>query len=178
MAVLEIVTYPNEILTTPAKPVEQVDSKIARFMDAMAETMYVCEGVGLAAPQVGMGRQILTMDVGDGESGGPGLIHLANPEIIEGDGEVIWDEGCLSFPGLTIPVKRFAQVHVKGLNRDGDEVFFESEGLAAVCFQHEIDHLLGIVFLDRLKGLRKRLALRDYAKLVKEAKAGGLRPLA
>jgi len=178
MSVLEIVTYPNEILTTPALPVDEVDSKIARFMDAMVETMYASQGVGLAAPQVGMGRRILTMDVGDGDSGGMGLIHLANPEIVEGRGEVIWDEGCLSFPGLTIPVKRYAEVKVKGLNRDNEEVFYEADGLGAVCFQHEIDHLDGIVFVDRLRGLRRRFALREYMRLVREAGPGALRPLA
>ena len=178
MTALEIVTYPNEILTTPAAPVEEVDSKIAMFMDAMAETMYASEGVGLAAPQVGMGRRILTMDVGDGERGGVGLIHLANPEVIEGRGEVIWDEGCLSFPGLTVQVKRFAEVVVKGLNRENEEVTIETDGLGAVCLQHEIDHLDGIVFVDRLKGLRRRLAIREYMRLVREASRGGARPLA
>ena len=178
MTAMEIVTYPNEVLTTPAQPVEAVDGAIVRLMDAMAETMYLSQGVGLAAPQVGVGRRVLTMDVGDGETkGGFGLVHLANPELVEGTGEVIWDEGCLSFPGLTVSVKRYERVVVKALNREGKEVTLEAGGLAAICLQHEIDHLDGIVFVNRLKGLRRRLALREYMKLVREGAGTGHMPL-
>ena len=173
MSVMEIVTYPNEVLTNPAVPVDEVDSKIARLMDAMAETMYASQGVGLAAPQVGVGRRVLTMDIGDGDSGGHGLVHLANPVLKEGTGELIWEEGCLSFPGLTVQVKRHESVVVVGLDREGKERTLEASGLAAVCLQHEIDHLDGIVFVDRLRGLKKRFALREYNRLIREARATG-----
>ena len=131
MSVMEIVTYPDEVLTNPAVPVDEVDSKIARLMDAMAETMYASQGVGLAAPQVGVGRRVLTMDIGDGDSGGHGLVHLANPVLKEGTGELIWEEGCLSFPGLTVQVKRHESVVVVGLDREGKERTLKR--VAAVC---------------------------------------------
>ncbi len=173
MSAMEIVTYPNEILTTPAKPVAEVDSTVARLMEAMTETMYASQGVGLAAPQVGVGRRVLTMDIGDGESGGHGLIHLANPVIQEGHGEILWEEGCLSFPGLTVQVKRHERVVVVGLDKENKECSIEATGLASVCLQHEIDHLDGIVFVNRLRGLKKRFALREYNRLVREARATG-----
>ena len=177
MAKLKIVTFPNDILTTPAEPVSGVDGKMAQFMDDMAETMYASQGVGLAAPQVGLSRQIMTLDVGSVEEGGFGLVHLANPEIVEGHGELLWDEGCLSFPGLTVQVQRYAEVHVRGLNRQGEVVDYEASGLGSVCFQHEIDHLKGITFVQRLKGLRRRFAIREYMKAVKGMKAGDVHPL-
>jgi len=166
MALLKLVFYPDDILRTRAEPVGKLTEKTAQFMDDMAETMYKSQGIGLAAPQVGLSRRILTMDVPASE-GGHDLIQLANPEIIESSGKIIWQEGCLSFPGISADVERAAEITVTGTGRDGESLRFELSGLGAVCMQHEIDHLDGINFVDHLRGLKRRLVLREYARLNK-----------
>jgi peptide deformylase len=175
MSLLKIVYYPAEVLTTRAEDVAHVDGTIARFMDDMAETMYHSHGVGLAAPLVNFSRRILTMDV-DPESNTDSLLRIANPEIVEKHGEIVWEEGCLSFPGITAEVVRSAEVLVKGIDREGEEISFEASGLGAVCLQHEIDHLDGINFVDHLRGLKRRLVMREYAKALKELQVLADRP--
>jgi len=172
MAFLKLVYYPDEILRTKAEPVGKITEKIAQFMDDMAETMYKSQGIGLAAPQVGLSRRILTMDVSSSEEG-LGLVQMANPELIESSGTILWEEGCLSFPGISAEVERAAEVTVRGLGREGEVVELELSGLGAVCMQHEIDHLDGINFVDHLRGLKRRLVLREYARIFKEMEATG-----
>ena len=172
MALLKLVYYPDEILQTRAEPVREVTEKIAQFMDDMVETMYKSQGIGLAAPQVGLSRRILTMDVPESE-GGVGLVQMANPEIIASSGTILWEEGCLSFPGISAQVKRAEQVTVQGLGRDGAPFELQLSGLGAVCMQHEVDHLDGINFVDHLRGLKRRLVLREYARVFKQMEAGG-----
>ena len=172
MALLKLVYYPDEILQTKAEPVREVTEKIAQFMDDMVETMYKSQGIGLAAPQVGLSRRILTMDVPESE-GGVGLVQMANPEIIASSGTILWEEGCLSFPGISAQVKRAEQVTVQGLGRDGSPFELQLSGLGAVCMQHEVDHLDGINFVDHLRGLKRRLVLREYARVFKQMEAGG-----
>ncbi|NUN13327.1 MAG: peptide deformylase [Myxococcales bacterium] len=169
MAIRRVVTYPEEVLVTKALPVTGMDSDIVRLMDDMAETMYVSNGIGLAAPQVGVSLRVLTMDVvPEKKNGKSQLIQIANPVIVEGHGHVVYEEGCLSFPGISAPVSRLSQIYVKAIGRDGNEFVFEADGLAAICLQHEIDHLEGITFIDRLTGLQRRLALREYVKARRE----------
>ena len=169
MAVREIRTFPDQVLTTPARPVEDFTPELQTLVDDMAETMYVGDGVGLAAPQVGVSLRVLVMDVAPADEQGPNLTALINPEIVEKQDEVVWNEGCLSFPELTIDVKRAARVRVRALDRHGNEVELEAEGLTAICLQHEIDHLDGVVFVDRVSALKRKLALREYRRLREKA---------
>lgn len=163
MSSLEIRLYPDPILKEKSQPVDQVNGEIKRFMDDMQQTMYQNRGVGLAAVQVGVLKRIIVVDVGEG------FISLANPEIVRQRGRQYDPEGCLSLPGIFLDVKRAQGVTVKGLNRDGKEVFIEGSRLQARALQHEIDHLDGILILDRvskkrLKGVRSKLESLGAAK--------------
>lgn len=144
MALRIIVKDPDPVLREKAKPVPQITPNIHKLLDDMAETMYDAQGVGLAAPQVGILKRVIVMDVGDEN----GLIELINPEIIEREGEQFGPEGCLSIPGLTGDVRRAQRVKVKGLNRNGEEFELEGTDLLARCIQHEVDHLNGVLFTD------------------------------
>ncbi|OWA36906.1 peptide deformylase [Saccharibacillus sp. O16] len=144
MAIRLIVKEPDEVLHKKAKEVTKITPNVQKLMDDMAETMYDADGVGLAAPQVGILKRIIVIDVGDEH----GLIAMINPEIMERDGEQIGPEGCLSIPGLNGDVRRAMNVTVKGLNREGEEFTVTGSGLLARAFQHEIDHLNGVLFTD------------------------------
>ncbi|OWR28644.1 peptide deformylase [Saccharibacillus sp. O23] len=144
MAIRLIVKEPDEVLHKTAKEVTKITPNVQKLMDDMAETMYDAEGVGLAAPQVGILKRIIVIDAGDEN----GLIAMINPEIVERDGEQLGPEGCLSIPGLNGDVRRAMTVTVKGLNRDGEEFVVTGSGLLARAFQHEIDHLNGVLFTD------------------------------
>ncbi len=171
MALLEIVTYPDERLKKAAQPVERVDDEIKKLVDDMAETMYAAPGVGLAGNQVGVLKKVVVLDV-DYPDGKPNLIVLINPEIVEKEGALTWEEGCLSLPGINEEVQRYAKVKVRALNLDGEPFEIQSEGdVLAVALQHEIDHLDGVVLIDRLSFLKKRML---HKQLVKE-KASGAR---
>lgn len=144
MALRIIVKDPDPVLREKAKPVPKITPNIHKLLNDMAETMYDAQGVGLAAPQVGILKRVIVMDVGDEN----GLIELINPEIIEREGEQFGPEGCLSIPGLTGDVRRAQRVKVKGLNRNGEEFELEGTDLLARCIQHEVDHLNGVLFTD------------------------------
>ncbi|GGN95987.1 peptide deformylase [Saccharibacillus kuerlensis] len=144
MAIRLIVKEPDEVLHKKAKEVTKITPNVQKLMTDMAETMYDADGVGLAAPQVGILKRIIVIDVGDEN----GLIAMINPEIIEREGEQLGAEGCLSIPGLNGNVRRAMTVTVKGMNRDGEEFTVTGSGLLARAFQHEIDHLDGILFTD------------------------------
>lgn len=170
MAVLEIVTYPDERLKKPAEPVEVVDDEIRKIVDDMAETMYAAPGVGLAGNQVGVLKRIAVIDV-DYPDGKPNLIVLINPEIVEKEGTLMWEEGCLSLPGINEEVQRHARVKVRALDINGSPFEIESTGdVLAVALQHETDHLDGVVFIDRLSFLKKRMC---HKQLVKDKEARG-----
>src|SRR5262249_6805451 len=142
MALREILQYPNAVLKERATPVENIDGDVARLIEDMAETMYAAPGVGLAAPQVGVGQRVLVLDVhGEHEEPGKRLLKLINPEIVEREGEIVWEEGCLSVPELTAPVKRARRVLVRAWTPEEREIEVEGEDLLAVALQHEIDHL-------------------------------------
>lgn len=144
MGIRMIVKEPDEVLHKRAKEVMKITPNVQKLMADMAETMYDAEGVGLAAPQVGILKRIIVIDVGDEN----GLISMINPEIVEKSGEQFGIEGCLSIPGLNGDVRRAMTVTVKGLNRDGEEFTVTGSELLARAFQHEIDHLDGILFTD------------------------------
>lgn len=149
MAILEIRRAGDKVLKQVAKPVGRLDKRIKRLLDDMAETMYNADGVGLAAPQVGMSIRAIVVDVGEG------LITLVNPALIHGEGNITGIEGCLSIPGVFGEVERFAQVVVEGIDRHGKKVHIATDGMLAKALQHEIDHLDGILFIDKAKTIQK-----------------------
>lgn len=149
MTVYRIVEMGEPVLKEKARPVPKITPNVIKLLENMADTMYDAQGVGLAAPQVGVSKRIAVVDVGDG------LIELINPVIIHKEGIETDTEGCLSIPGVKGEVSRAAKVKVKALDRHGKEVEYEGEGLLARAFQHEIDHLDGILFVDKAQNLSK-----------------------
>ncbi|WP_280154043.1 peptide deformylase [Piscinibacter sp. XHJ-5] len=153
MAKLHILRYPDPRLHTVAKPVKQVDERIRKLVDDMLETMYDADGVGLAATQVDVHERVIVIDTSESRDDPRVLI---NPELIAKSEEMSFsDEGCLSVPQIYDRVKRHARVTVRALDRDGREVTFDAEGLLSVCVQHEMDHLVGKVFVEYLSSLKR-----------------------
>ena len=150
MAIYQIVEIGSEVLREKAVPVKEITPNIAKLLDNMLDTLYDANGVGLAAPQVGVSKRVVVIDVGEGP------LELINPVIIAKEGEDLDDEGCLSIPGITGQVARAAKVKVEALNRQGELQVIEGEGLLARCLQHEIDHLEGILFVDKAKKTQRR----------------------
>ncbi|WP_457569334.1 peptide deformylase [Desulfurobacterium sp.] len=166
---MEIRIYPDEVLKKQAEKVEEFNEEIRNIVNQMFETMYKRGGLGLAGNQVGILKRIVVIDLDAGkEREGKNQIVLINPEIVTMEGEQLNQEGCLSLPGLYKKVKRAAYVKVKAQNVDGEDFEIEGEDLLARALQHEIDHLNGIVFIDRLSPLQRRLALQRYKKLKRE----------
>ena len=163
MTILDICTYPEKILRERAKPITNIDEEITRLADHMAQIMYNAPGIGLAANQVGVPKRLLVADISPQISESD-LIVLANPEIIAAEGELTIEEGCLSVPDYQAEVKRHEKVTVRGLDIHGEEVEIEAEGLLAVVLQHEIDHLNGILFIDRISRLKRELFKRKLRK--------------
>jgi len=152
MAILEILNYPDARLYTVAKPVLQVDTKIQRLIDDMAETMYDAPGIGLAATQVNVHQQIIVIDISESKNK---LQVLINPNIKSKAGSQEYEEGCLSVPGVYESVTRAESIVVEALDRNGKPFVLEADGLMAVCIQHEMDHLLGKVFVQYLSPLKQ-----------------------
>ena len=163
MAVLHICTYPEKVLSEPAETITKIDKEIEELAEHMAETMYQAPGIGLAATQVGVAKRLLVADIAPGRPESH-LIVLANPEIIAAEGEVVIEEGCLSVPEYQAEVKRHEKITVRGLDLKGEEVEIEAEGLLAVVLQHEIDHLNGVLFIDRISRLKRDLVKRRLRK--------------
>ncbi|MCW8870268.1 MAG: peptide deformylase [Proteobacteria bacterium] len=161
MALLNILTLPDNRLKTVAKPVAQVTDDIKKLANDMLETMYAAPGIGLAATQVNKHIQLVVMDISE-ESNDPKV--FINPTITERNGEQVHEEGCLSVPGIYADVKRAEEITVEFLDLDGQQQTLKADGLLAVCIQHEIDHLKGIVFLDHLSVLKRKMALKKLAK--------------
>lgn len=164
MAKLEVLRFPDERLRTVAEPVAEVNDEIRQIIKDMLETMYDENGIGLAATQVDIHKRIVVIDVS--EEGNEPLV-LINPEIIAKDGSTISEEGCLSVPQSYAKVDRAEQVTVKALNENGEEYTYEADGLLAICTQHELDHLMGKLFIDYLSPLKRQ---RIRKKLEKEAR--------
>jgi len=152
MSQLSILTYPNSVLRRQCTPVENLDGRVLELVQDMSKLMLSAQGIGLAAPQVGVSRRVITINIGEG------LIALVNPAILERQGRASTEEGCLSCPGISVEVARSERVQVKGLDLQGKEVTIEAEGLLARVLQHEIDHLNGILILDKLPWLEKMMA--------------------
>jgi peptide deformylase len=150
----EIRVIGDPVLRSRASEVTDIDGKLARLADDMLATMYEAPGLGLAAPQVGVQRRLFVYDVGDGPH------TIVNPEIVETSGEWTFDEGCLSIPGLAFELVRPKEVHLKGYDLDGNEVSIEADELLARAFQHEMDHLDGVLFIERLDDDARRAAMR------------------
>ena len=162
---MEILIYPHEILRTEATPVESIDGQLQRFIDAMIAEMYRAKGIGLAANQVGELRQLLVMDCNQADGVPPSPVVLINPRITDSEGVEKSEEGCLSVPDYTATVKRAARIEVKGYDRNGNEITVEGDGIIARCLQHEIDHLNGVCFVDRLGPVKKALFRKKWAKM-------------
>jgi peptide deformylase len=168
MTKLEILTYPNKFLQQPTQPVENIDEDIQKLVADMVETMYEAPGVGLAAIQVGSDKQVLVYDEKPTESDrGYGVI--INPKIVESEGQIISEnEGCLSVPDFRSDVKRAARIVVEGVDRDGKSLRFEADGFLAIVLQHEVDHLNGTLFIDRISALKRELYKRRMKKILRE----------
>src|SRR5687767_1399840 len=164
-----ILRYGADVLHAPAAPVAEITADIQQLIDDMIQTMYVAPGVGLAATQVGVPLRIFVCDISVGRNP-TDLLTFVNPEFIERDGMQLEEEGCLSVPGFNATVARPSRAVLKGLDRDGREQSVEAAGLLARCFQHEMDHLDGTVFVDRLRGLQKDLIVRKIKKLARTGK--------
>ena len=164
-----ILRYGADVLHAPASAVGEITPEIQQLIDDMIQTMYAAPGIGLAAPQVGVPLRIFVCDISNGRNAAD-LMAFINPQFVERDGMQLEEEGCLSVPGFNATVARPGRAVVKGLDRNGQERVVDGSGLLARCFQHEMDHLDGTLFVDRLRGLQKDLILRKVRKLAKAGK--------
>ena len=164
-----ILRHGADVLHAPAAPVAEITPDIHTLIDDMIQTMYAAPGIGLAAPQVGVPLRIFVCDLSVGRNA-QDLMTFINPELVQSDGTQLEEEGCLSLPGFNATVARPARAVLKGLNRTGEEQVVEASGLLARCFQHEVDHLDGTLFIDRLRGLKKDFMLRRIRKLTRSGK--------
>lgn len=163
MAVREVLTWPDPRLAQVAADVVSVDEAVRRLIDDLFETMYDEGGVGLAATQVGVPLRVVVLDCGPrGEAGEPRPLALVNARIVEREGTIVWREACLSLPGVSADVERAARIVVDYLDRDGLTCRLTAEGLDAVCIQHELDHLDGQLYVDRLGLLERKAVLLEY----------------
>ena len=164
-----ILKYGDSILHDPALPVDAMTPDVDKLIGDMIETMYAAPGVGLAAPQVGVPLRIFVVDISIGRDPS-GLLVMVNPEFVERDGMQFEEEGCLSVPGFNATVVRPTRAVVKGLDRQGDVQQIEGTGLLARAFQHEMDHLDGMLFVDRIRGIKRDLIVRKIRKLTRAGK--------
>ena len=183
MAILEIVQYPDPVLKMVAVPVGEITNDIKMLVDNMFDTMYLADGVGLAAPQVGVSLRIIVVDVNvhgkfdDTTTQGPigpkehgsQKFGMINPVITRREGEIEWEEGCLSIPDFRFKMKRANQITVKYLTKDESEMIIDAEGLLAVAIQHEIDHLDGKILIDNVSRLKRDMYLKKIKRSLREA---------
>lgn len=166
MALLTILQYPDNRLHKVARPISEVDAEVRQLVDDMAETMYASRGIGLAATQVDVHRRLVVIDISEDKSG---LTAFINPEIVERHGETVYEEGCLSVPGIYDKVTRAERVRVRALDRNGQPFELDADGLLAICIQHEIDHLDGKVFVEYLSQLKQGRILSKLKKREKHS---------
>ncbi len=169
MAILEILQYPDPALKKKSRPVEKIDSSLRRLVQDMAETMYAAPGVGLAAPQVGQLLRVAVLDVTPATEP-KNLMVLINPEIVIGEGECNWEEGCLSLPDFTREMKRKKKVVVRCQNLEGETTVIEGTDLLAIALQHEMEHLDGVLLIDHASPLKRSLYRRQLQKEKKKEK--------
>lgn len=165
---MKILTYPDSFLLRPTAPLETIDGRVQQMIEAMAQTMYQAPGIGLASIQVGWDRSVLIYDLA-ARDGQRSLHVLINPRIVSSEGEIISDnEGCLSVPDFRADVKRSERILVEGVDREGKPQRVEAEGLHAIVLQHEIDHLNGRLFIDRISSLKRELYKRRVRKAIRD----------
>lgn len=168
MTVLNILTYPDKFLSRQTAPVENIDGALQTVFENMATTMYEAPGVGLAAPQVGIGQSFIIYDIAPRDDGRD-LHVLVNPKIVTSEGEIISEnEGCLSVPDYRADVRRAERILVEGADRDGKPLRFEAQGLLAIVIQHELDHLEGTLFIDHISALKRQMYRRRIKKEMKQ----------
>ena len=155
----EIRTYGDPVLKSTALEIQKIDDKLVRLTDEMFDIMYDAPGIGLAAPQIGVQKKLFVYDIGDGAD------VLINPEIVEASGEWVYEEGCLSIPGLYVEMIRPKEVLLKGINLDGEEITVEADELLSRLFQHELDHLNGVLMFDRMTPEQRVEAMAEYRRL-------------
>ena len=165
MALREVITYPHPLLRKTSLPVAEITETVRQLIDDMADTMYAMRGIGLAAIQIGIRERIIVLDVGQG------LVALINPAVVERAGETEMEEGCLCLPGITVEVLRSEKITVRGHNEKGEEVTIAAEGLLARALQHELDHLDGILIVDKVSRLKRELLTSRLRKEAKEPAA-------
>jgi peptide deformylase len=170
MAIRSILHYPDKRLREPGKPIEKVTPEIQALVDDMAETMYAAPGVGLAATQIGEPYQLFVIDVAEQDAPSDLRVFI-NPQILEREDAIVWSEGCLSFPGVSEEIERAAKVRVRALDRAGKPFELEADGLLAVAIQHEYDHLQGVLMIDRVGPLKRRIIDRKMKKRAEERAA-------
>ncbi len=158
MSARPIIHYPDSLLRKDCETIDRIDDEVHLLAREMAETMYQGKGIGLAAPQIGVIKQIIVVDIGEG------LITLLNPVIDITEGADKMEEGCLCLPSITCDVERAMRARVTGLDLNGNEVIYDAEGLLARVFQHEIDHLRGTLIIDHLSKIKRDLILKKYKK--------------
>jgi peptide deformylase len=167
MALRKIFTFPAEELKHPAAPVQNIDATIDQLVTDLVDTMYAAPGVGLAATQVGAPQRVIVLDV-DHENPGKHLLKLINPAIVDAEGSLVWEEGCLSVVDYTAEVRRAKHILVKAWTPDEKEIEVEADEFLAVALQHEIDHLEGRLFIDRISRLKRDLYRRRVKKWLRE----------
>jgi peptide deformylase len=167
MAKLSILLYPSPVIRKKSVPVTSIDGELQRFIDNMVETMYAAPGMGLAAPQVGALKRVIVLDPSDDRTSHRPMT-LINPVLVGGEGQIVDEEGCLCIPDVNEPVSRFKQVVVKAYDRNEKEIILEGTDLLARILQHEIDHLDGILFIDRLSTAKRLLLKRRLKKTQKD----------
>lgn len=161
MSTREIITYPDPVLRKQSEPVGTIDKDTDQLIEDMVETMYASRGIGLAAIQIGVLKRVIVVNVGEG------LVVMLNPELLEQEGETQMEEGCLCLPGVMVDVKRSERIKLKGLDRTGQDIVIDAEGLLSRALQHEMDHLEGVLIIDKISKIKRELVT---SKLRKEAK--------
>lgn len=177
MAILPVLQFPDPRLKRVSEPVARVTDELRQLAADMLETMYDEPGIGLAAPQVGAPIRLVVVDTTwteEGEDRSP--LVLVNPEIVARDGRIVWTEGCLSVPDFQAEVERAARVRLRATDLDGKPLEIDAEELQAVCFQHELDHLDGILFIDRISRLKRSLYVKKRQKQLRREAEDGVRP--
>lgn len=165
--ILKIVKYPEPVLSQPGEPVTEFNEELRKLVADMFETMYAAQGIGLAAPQVGVSKRLTVIDLSLGKDPAQKLV-LINPEVIEREGKLYEEEGCLSFPEIREKIVRAAKVRIRAQDEHGKWFEMDGEELLSRCFQHEIDHLDGVLFIFRMSALKRDLTLRKIRKAQRE----------
>lgn len=169
MAILEIKKYPERVLSKKADDIESIDANLQHLIDDMVETMYAAPGIGLAAPQIGVSKRLAVIDISTKESPAP-LLVIINPVITLMEGTIEFEEGCLSLPEYTAKIQRARKVAIQALDRNGKPIEIVDDGLLAIALQHELDHLDGLLLIDRISPLKREFFKKRHRKTVKSSK--------